>query len=94
MDLEEGEVICSKCKGKGLILHNDIKKMDYNCGKCNGTGKTDWITNAMSRDFSYIEPGAMMNPCAEVELYYEGIRTIKTTTDGFKIWGQKKMKGA
>jgi hypothetical protein len=102
MKLKEGEVKCSKCKGKGSILHGDPQKMDYNCGKCNGTGVTDWVTNAMVRNFSFIKPGVytqevdysyMINPCAEVDLYYEGTKMLETTKDGFKIWGQKKIRG-
>jgi len=34
MKLEEGEVICSKCKGRG-------------CYKCKGKGKLDWVSNMM-----------------------------------------------
>lgn len=103
MELKDGEVICSKCKGEGAILHGDPQKADFTCGKCDGTGVTDWITNAMARNFSFVRPGVytqevdvamMINPCAEVDLYYEGTKILKTTKDGFKIWGQKKIGGS
>lgn len=38
---------CPICNGKGAILHNDIEIMDYNCPKCKGTGKVDWVEMAM-----------------------------------------------
>jgi len=41
MKLKEGEVLCSKCKGKGLIENT------YHCDKCDGVGKLDWVSNAM-----------------------------------------------
>ena len=46
--LEEGEEICSSCKGLGY----HPSKQDWNtlaetCQKCNGARKVDWITNAM-----------------------------------------------
>jgi len=57
-ELKEGEVECRKCEGKGIC--NNIPK-DNNfrgaaspailgsCSKCNGSGKTDWVSNAMQK---------------------------------------------
>ncbi len=48
--LEEGEVICSKCEGKGqffIVVRDDEYKYHTECNKCNGEGKLDWITNIM-----------------------------------------------
>ncbi len=56
--LEEGEVICSKCNGKGDNGNAST------CSKCNGKGKLDWVSNAMGQPeptdpqaFSYISSG-------------------------------------
>lgn len=45
MILNEGEVICDKCNGKGTIW--DGFKCKSCCSKCLGKGKLDWVTNAM-----------------------------------------------
>lgn len=48
MILEEGEEICSSCKGRGYHpSKQDWNTMASTCQKCNGAGKVDWITNAM-----------------------------------------------
>lgn len=49
LKLEEGEVICNKCEGKGILLNSkiDFSFMDETCPICNGEGKTDWISNAI-----------------------------------------------
>jgi DnaJ-class molecular chaperone len=55
MKLEEGEVLCSKCSGKGVFYHSDhnghqhapVQALVSNCTKCNGAGKLDWISNIM-----------------------------------------------
>jgi hypothetical protein len=41
--LEEGEVICSRCKGKCRDPHG----VYYYCQKCNGKGKMDWVSDIM-----------------------------------------------
>jgi len=51
-DLEEGEMICSKCKGVGFL--NKIKSENTSmykdiCPKCQGSGKLDWIENVMGK---------------------------------------------
>jgi len=54
VDLEDGEVICSRCKGSGLLnetglvgveLPKDPSFIVFECYACCGTGKVDWITN-------------------------------------------------
>jgi DnaJ-class molecular chaperone len=43
--LKDGEVICSKCNGEGNCkFNNDVCIW---CSRCQGTGKVDWISNAM-----------------------------------------------
>ena len=46
-ELEEGEVICSKCNGNKYIA--GVNHGIGTCGKCLGKGKVDWVTNAMPR---------------------------------------------
>jgi hypothetical protein len=54
-DLNEGEVICSKCKGGGtwpqlfMDEHNDDAAQYYLCPKCHGVGKLDWIEQATGK---------------------------------------------
>ncbi len=45
--LEEGEVMCSKCEGRGCTPFVDKQTCQEVCSKCNGEGKLDWISNAM-----------------------------------------------
>lgn len=49
-ELKEGEVICSPCKGTGVIITtekrgNGFYQVKTFCEKCNGDGKLDWIEN-------------------------------------------------
>jgi hypothetical protein len=51
-DLEEGELICSKCNGVGFL--NKIESENTSiykdtCPKCQGSGKLDWIENVMGK---------------------------------------------
>ena len=50
LNLEPGEVVCSKCKGETFIRYtekrgNGFYPMKMMCDKCNGHGKLDWIEN-------------------------------------------------
>ncbi len=45
MILNEGEVICDKCNGTGFWEENGLR--GYQCYKCLGKGKLDWVTNVM-----------------------------------------------
>ena len=48
LTLEDGEEICSSCKGRGYHPSNqNPDTMASTCQKCEGAGKVDWITNAM-----------------------------------------------
>ena len=42
--LEEGEMICPICNGNG-----QFKDSIYVCEKCDGSGKVDWVSNAITR---------------------------------------------
>jgi len=50
MELEPGEVICSKCDGETFVRYTEQRgkgfyPMKRMCDKCNGHGKLDWIEN-------------------------------------------------
>ncbi len=48
IELKEGEVLCSSCKGRGYHpAKQDWNMMASTCQKCSGEGKVDWVTNAM-----------------------------------------------
>ena len=44
--LNEGEVICDKCKGSGYSREYGLLR-GLKCDKCQGKGKLDWVSNAM-----------------------------------------------
>jgi hypothetical protein len=81
-DLKEGEVICNKCDGEGVILHYIPEVMDYTCPKCQGCGKLDWIENVVGKRSFCVFFG---NPDSPVDLYYSGNITLKTTKHGVLI---------
>jgi hypothetical protein len=49
--LNEGEVLCNRCHGEGLIMKFNIKlkttKEMWTCKKCAGDGKLSWLDNMM-----------------------------------------------
>jgi len=54
LKLEEGEMVCDKCEGKGGNAYNqpsdDLTKPQWvRCQKCQGTGKVDWIENVVGK---------------------------------------------
>lgn len=57
MELKLGEMICSKCSGKGEILHGKLQIMDYVCPKCKGKGIVDWVQNIMGVQGTLVSPG-------------------------------------
>lgn len=44
VELREDEIICPICNGRG-----HTNKNIYVCGKCDGSGKVDWVSNAVTR---------------------------------------------
>jgi hypothetical protein len=47
--LEEHEVICSKCKGKGYFKELRTDTLSLICPKCFGKGKLDWVENVVGK---------------------------------------------
>lgn len=92
-ELKEGEIICPKCKGK-YCIENEEGPIGT-CNKCHGKGKLDWVSNAMGKGkhpWYYRVPPLHVDVDGPVTLYYNGVKPIKTTSNGIKIWGQNKIK--
>ncbi len=45
--LEKDEVICNKCNGSGLSSKNNSA---FQCAKCHGAGKLDWVENVVGKN--------------------------------------------
>jgi len=59
-DLQDGEVVCSKCNGKRQIKTDkppwwrlNFKELEI-CSKCWGDGKLDWIENVIGKKKPYL----------------------------------------
>jgi hypothetical protein len=89
-DLEEGEVVCSVCNGKGSIWSERFQDAAYTCEKCLGTGYLDWIENVVGKlrnDFFKIDPQDA------VDFYYNGNKILETTPhDGGIIFHGRKYQ--
>ncbi len=49
-DIDETEMICDKCNGKGVISLELTSTISTSvCPKCQGDGKVDWISNIMGK---------------------------------------------
>ncbi len=46
LHLEEWEILCNKCKGKGHLRRIRARSI---CRKCQGEGKLDWIENIIGK---------------------------------------------
>ena len=44
--LEEGEMVCSKCNGRGHLRRIRARSI---CRKCQGEGKLNWIENIVGK---------------------------------------------
>ena len=57
MKLEEGEVLCPECYGKGSIPTKKVRGeivTDCLCRKCYGTGKLDWVEVCMGKSIGKV----------------------------------------
>jgi len=61
MEIKDGEVECNKCYGAGIIDEDDSTVM-LTCQRCSGTGKLDWISNAMVE----IDKTSLLHDCTKV----------------------------
>lgn len=52
MNLKPGEVICTRCNGKGIFINKYFGKPS--CPKCNGIGKLNWIENIVGKKPSHL----------------------------------------
>jgi len=43
VEINEGEVVCNKCKGSGELVPDLYTPYPRECDKCFGCGKLDWI---------------------------------------------------
>jgi hypothetical protein len=53
INVSEGEELCPKCLGKGVVPLRKILKekrvRNLTCNECLGKGKLDWVEKAMRR---------------------------------------------
>ena len=95
MNLQEHEVICSKCDGEGFIPIDD--NVTEVCHKCGGKRKLDWVSNAMSRKVTLVTPGvytqevdlSLCVPLNDITFNFEGVESIRLTKDAFYVKGKK-----
>ncbi len=90
LKLKDGEMICNKCRGYGVIHGNNFDEISINCPKCQGGGVVDWVQNVIWKDPSIeieVEPIDfdeifVVDPEASADLYYAGNKIFETTKDG------------
>lgn len=46
-DLQDGEIICDECQGH---VYNSHLLPRFDCFKCDGAGKLDWIENIVGKN--------------------------------------------
>ena len=96
MKLKSGEIICSKCNGKGFIKLNDNYQNKNNffiskkiCSKCNGKGKLNWLENVFG---TKSEPSMLWEFTSTKRKYKETEQDIKWDNDQrFKNNLEKKI---
>jgi len=92
MNLQEHEVICSKCDGEAFVTFDgSIREV---CHKCGGEGKVDWVSNAMQEasclsTISQLHTTLSSLPSNDITFHFEGEDVIKLTKDSFYVKGKK-----
>lgn len=86
IELEDGEMICNKCHGYGVIHGSKFDEISINCPKCEGGGIVDWVQNVMWSEPNF-EPFDLdelfaADPNGMADLYYAGNKILETTKDG------------
>ena len=111
MELNPGEYLCKKCHGKGIWhgtsehkhnMHNHSSSyaVEWVCNKCNGTGKLDWVTNAMVRpphtyltsqmpSHTHASLASLNNDITFSAGGAGGSEMLKISEDGFYVDGEK-----
>lgn len=116
--LNDGEMICKKCKGTGKYfssvsehqhnhtLHHNHGYSSYAaetvCSICNGSGKVDWITNAMGEgkrlnnihthslpSHTHGNVALATTLSSDISFYAGGKEMLKLADDGFYVNGTK-----
>jgi len=96
-DCKEGQLICPKCSGGGSYPKKSAALEDpafLRCSKCQGSGIVDWIENVVGKPAvmsgsASSSSMSVSDPDCEVSLYYNGLKSLETTRDGFKIFTPK-----
>jgi DnaJ-class molecular chaperone len=102
--LEEGEEICSSCKGRGYHPAKQAwNTMASTCQKCNGEGKVDWITNAMgvpkrkqqiygTSSYSYCGTSGVGNISSSCISVVPGSKYVDTNTNKLQVFDGSKWQ--
>ena len=93
--LNDGEVICKECEGKGKLYQVDCSYRT--CEKCNGDGKVDWVTHAMGPGLNspivdVLQTNGTLTippPSSDLTFWIHDKEMIKLSEDGFYIEGRK-----
>jgi len=106
-ELKEDEMECSKCKGEGIcnnipsnnnLIGSSSPPILGTCSKCNGSGKTDWVSNAMQKpgadNFIFIDTSAIDNFNISSNITIQSGKNLKIGNDNLddyiaKIAAQK-----
>jgi len=97
MKLNDGEVKCSKCEGTGKEPKSKEDCLIYGCEFCGGTGKVDWVENAMKsiKNDSLFHAGNMIasfNPTCDITFYTDGnTESLRLCGNGDFIVKGKKL---
>jgi len=93
MKVNDGYENCKECNGSGILPLDD-----FACSNCGGSGKVDWVTNAMESikksDFLYNQGSISLatNAPADIEFYTNNIVFLKICQNGDFLVKGKKVK--
>jgi hypothetical protein len=98
--INEGELICDHCGGKGTekdVDQNSNYIITPFCRKCQGKGKVDWISNATGEkdegfvSFSMDDSMAFSNTISASDIYIEGKSIIDIMSEKIAEEVDKKI---
>ena len=87
MELQEHELVCRGCEGSGIKDNDEIALVV--CQKCGGSGKVDWISNAMGSVPSIIQGVTFQQPPSDINFCCDNEEVLRITKDAFYIKGNK-----